>query len=450
MDVMDGAVPLLFAIICLGIINFLVIAKFAFARLREEHIDDLESLSEEKRESLKTLYKNPERFINTTQFLILFFIILLAVFGSDFVGRILNILQVHYQVTDTWITRIIDFIILLVISMIVLVFGEVLPKALGLSFPEKYISFCSSIVVLVGRLVFPFVWIATKIGNLFLQPFEAPYRTELDLVHTEDEIRMMVSRSHQEGQLDHVESELIDNVFDFVDRMAKEVMIPRQDVDCVFVEDSFEETMKTINSTVHTRYPLCVDDKDHVIGLIHIKDIMERPKAAKRSLRAIRRDILTVPEVMKLSTLLQYMRTRRIYQAIVVDEYGGMVGLVGLEDIIEELVGDIQDEHEANVPATVKYDDGSFEFDGKVLVDDVEAIMDVEFDDPEEDTIAGYIFGLLERTPMIGDTVETGGYIFTVLGLQGYRITRVKAEPIPSVETNKEETYVDDAINSAE
>ena len=222
---------------------------------------------------------------------------------------------------------------------------------------------------------------------------------------SEEEIRMMISRSHEEGQLDQVESELIDNVFNFVDRMAKEVMVPRQDVDCVFVEDGYDEAMKVIRSKVHTRYPLCVEDKDHIIGLVHIKDLMERPNQARKDLRNVKRDILTVPEVMKLSTLLQYMRTRRIYQAVVVDEYGGMVGLVGLEDIIEELVGDIQDEHEPHLPATMSYADGSFEFDGKVLVDEVAEIMDIEIDNSDSDTIGGYVFGLLERTPIVGDTV---------------------------------------------
>ena len=162
-------------------------------------------------------------------------------------------------------------------------------------------------------------------------------------MYSEEEIRMMISRSHEEGQLDQVESELIDNVFNFVDRMAKEVMVPRQDVDCVFVEDGYDEAMKVIRSKVHTRYPLCVEDKDHIIGLVHIKDLMERPNQARKDLRNIKRDILTVPEVMKLSTLLQYMRTRRIYLAVVVDEYGGMVGLVGLEDIIEEFKTYLED-----------------------------------------------------------------------------------------------------------
>ena len=123
--------------------------------------------------------------------------------------------------------------------------------------------------------------------------------------------------------------------------------------------------MHIVSSTSHTRYPLCLEDKDHIIGLVHIKDLMERREEASKDLRSIRRNILVIPEVMKLSVLLQHMRTRRIYQAVVVDEYGGMVGLVGLEDILEELVGDIQDEHERDLPAIVENPNGTYNFAGK-------------------------------------------------------------------------------------
>ena len=319
MDSIDALLPIGFGIVCIFLINFLVVAKFSFARLRKEHVEDMEILHEKDRQFLLKLYQNPEYFLNTTQFLILFFILTLAGTGTyifnSFVIGIMDIFNIH----GTWVHHILDLILLIIISLIVLIFGEIVPKALGLSFPTKYVNMHSRIVVGVGRIVYPFVWLASKISNCILKFYQTKYLTELDLVYTEEELRMMISRSHEEGQLNQVESELIDNVFNFVERMAKEVMVPRQDVDCIFVEDGYDEAMKVIRSTSHTRYPLCVEDKDHIVGLVHIKDLMERQKQARKDLRNIKRDILTVPEVMKLSTLLQYMRTRRIYQAVVVD-----------------------------------------------------------------------------------------------------------------------------------
>ncbi|MDY3974807.1 hemolysin family protein [uncultured Veillonella sp.] len=427
------------AILCILLINVLVLAKFSFARLSEEHLDDVEDLSEDAKNFLRTLYQKPERFINTSQFLILFFIVLLSSVGtaliSPYIGYWERALGLHHEV----LALVFDVIVIAIIALVILVLGEIMPKALGLSFPLRYVRWSAKVVCILGYMGAPFIWIAQQASSLLLRWVGAPYKNELDLVHTEEEIRMMVNRSHLEGQLDHVEGELIDNVFDFVERMAKEVMIPRQDVDCIYVEDSFEETMKSIAETSHTRYPLCVEDKDHVIGLVHIKDLMEQKEKAEKDMRLIRRDILTIPEVMKLSVLLQYMRTRRIYQAVVVDEYGGMVGLVCLEDIIEELVGDIKDEHENDTPAIVANTDGSFEFDGKVLVDEVKYAMHVDFDDPEEDTIGGFIFGLLERTPVVGDAVEVAGYTFTVTEMQGYRIARLNAVPIEVPEEEESE-----------
>lgn len=426
------------AVVCIVMINILVLAKFSFARLSEEHLDDIEDLSEVAKAYLRNLYKRPARFINTAQFLILFFIVLLAGVGSALIAPFIADWERLFEVETDWLAGIIDFIVIALIALSILTFGEIIPKALGLSFPIRYIRWTAKIVMGVGFIATPLVWVAEKVSAIFLKSFGTLYKNELDLVHTEEEIRMMVNRSHSEGKLDHVEGELIDNVFDFVERMAREVMIPRQDVDCIYVEDDFEETLKIISETSHTRYPLCMEDKDHVIGLVHIKDLMEQKEKARKDLRLVRRDILTVPEVMKLSVLLQYMRTRRIYQAVVVDEYGGMVGLVCLEDIIEELVGDIKDEHETDLPAVVINDDGTFDFDGKVLVDEVEYAMDVDFDEPEEDTIGGYIFGMLERTPVVGDTVELSGYVFTVTEMQGYRIARLKAAPVPPVEEETE------------
>ena len=149
-----------------------------------------------------------------------------------------------FEVETDWLAGIIDFIVIALIALSILTFGEIIPKALGLSFPIRYIRWTAKIVMGVGFIATPLVWVAEKVSAIFLKSFGTLYKNELDLVHTEEEIRMMVNRSHSEGKLDHVEGELIDNVFDFVERMAREVMIPRQDVDCIYVEDDFEETLK--------------------------------------------------------------------------------------------------------------------------------------------------------------------------------------------------------------
>ena len=205
---------------------------------------------------------------------------------------------------------------------------------------------------------------------------------------------------------------------------------------CLFADDSYEENIRVVRETHHTRYPLCLEDKDHVIGMIHLRDFMdiESCNTIEKDLRTIMREILVVPEGMSVAKLLQLMRRKRIHQAVVADEYGGTAGLVSLEDILEEIVGDIQDEHDELTETDIqRLSDGSYEFDGRVLLDDVVELLNIRLEEHEEDTIGGYIFGILGRRPEIGDRVNIGDYSFSVLKVNGFRIVRVKATPLPNL-----------------
>jgi CBS domain containing-hemolysin-like protein len=238
-----------------------------------------------------------------------------------------------------------------------------------------------------------------------------------------------------------MESELIDNVFDFADRLAREIMLPRQDMICLFADDTFAENMKVVRETGHTRYPLCVEDKDHIIGMVHIRDLMDFDISSdsERDLTSIVREILVVPEGMSVAHLLQVMRRKRTHLAVVADEYGGTAGLVALEDVIEEIVGDIQDEHDVIEDIEIqRLSDGSYEFDGRVLLDDVTELLNIRLEDHEEDTVGGYIFGMLGRRPEIGDKVNIGDYSFEVLRVNGFRVVRVKAVPLFPLEIAEE------------
>ena len=249
---------------------------------------------------------------------------------------------------------------------------------------------------------------------------------------SEDEIRSLVSTSERHGKIDHVEGSMIDNVFDFADRVAREVMVPRQDMKCLFLEDSLAENMVVVRSSHHTRYPLCVEDKDQVIGTIHVRDLLNI-KAGQTSfdLRRLMRPIVVVPEAMPIPRTLSLMQQRHVQMVLVADEYGGTAGLITMEDLVEEIVGEIQDEHEAEEPPDIlQLSAGCYEFDGMVLLDDIADMLPLSFGDPEEDTIGGYVFGLLGRKPEVGDEVRIGGYTFKILKTEGFRVVRVQATPL--------------------
>lgn len=234
---------------------------------------------------------------------------------------------------------------------------------------------------------------------------------------------------------------MIGNVFDFADRVAREVMVPRQDMVCLFLDDALAENMAVVRSSHHTRYPLCMEDKDQVVGTLHVRDLLKiKPGQTTFDLRRLMRPIVVIPEAMPVPKALHLMQQRHVQMVRVADEYGGTAGLITMEDLVEEIVGDIQDEHEAQEPPDVlQLPDGRIEFDGMVLLDDVAEQLPIVFDDPEEDTIGGYVFGLLGRKPEIGDVVEISGYSFKVLRTEGFRVVRVLATKLPQEQKQKEE-----------
>lgn len=259
-----------------------------------------------------------------------------------------------------------------------------------------------------------------------------PFHNEVNFTYTEDEIRCIVEESHRSGRLNALENTLIKNSFDFFDLMARDVMIPRNEIVVFHFDEDLSEAMRRVlPKSHHTCYPVCIEDRDQIIGFIHVKDLLQGCLSGQLSLKKINREILTVPEVMPAPALLQLMKNRRIYLAVVVDEYGGTSGLVTLNDLVEELIGEIPQPAE-NVPyEIVRQKDGTYEFDGTVILEDVSDRLEIDLaGENKSATIAGFVFSNLERIPKVGDHVDFSGWRFTVLRLSGFRIVRVKAEKV--------------------
>ena len=256
-------------------------------------------------------------------------------------------------------------------------------------------------------------------------------------VRSLSEIRCIVEESHRSGRLNALENTLIKNSFDFFDLMARDVMIPRNEIVVFHFDEDLSEAMRRVlPKSHHTCYPVCIEDRDQIIGFIHVKDLLQGCLSGQLSLKKINREILTVPEVMPAPALLQLMKNRRIYLAVVVDEYGGTSGLVTLNDLVEELIGEIPQPAE-NVPyEIVRQKDGTYEFDGTVILEDVSDRLEIDLaGENKSATIAGFVFSNLERIPKVGDYVDFSGWRFTVLRLSGFRIVRVKAEKVTGVVT---------------
>ena len=376
--------------------GFFVMAEYSLVRIRKSR---LEELIQQGNGSAKTVLKmtlSLDTYLSATQMGITIASLALGWLGGPFLVELLGSL-IGTEYFEPWSVHVAAvFLTIFVLVFVHVVFGELVPRAIALGKVEKIAMAVSRPLSLFYILTFPLVVVFSRFSRAVLQLLGIESVQKEDIAHSEDELRMIVSASERGGVLDHMESRLIDNVFDFADRVAREVMVPRQDMVCLFADDSLSENMKVVKETGHTRYPLCLEDKDHTLGIIHIRDLMDlNGKSDDYDLRNVMREIVVVPEGMSIAKILQTLQKKHIQMAVVADEYGGTAGLVTMEDLLEEIVGDIQDEHDQEEPDISRLPDGSYEFDGLVLLDDVSDILNIEFDEPEEDTIGGFVFGLL-------------------------------------------------------
>lgn len=306
------------------------------------------------------------------------------------------------------------------------------PGAVSLVYPLRELAAHTWVIRFTRKLFHPFIAVGLFLVRKIFNAKQIPLRDEVNFTYSEDEIRCIVEESHRSGRLNALENMLIKNSFDFFDLFVKDVMIPRSDVVALDYESDMREMRRVISKAHHSCYPVFIEDKDNILGFIHVKDFLESLLRGEANLKHIMREILTVPEVMPAPALLQLMRNRRIYRAIIVDEYGGTVGLVTLEDLVEELVGEIPQGIDARPSEIVRLADGAYEFDGTVIVEDVAERLAVPIDEDEtNDTIGGFVFSRLERIPKAGDAIDFQGWKFTVLRMDGFRIVRVKAERLP-------------------
>ena len=415
--------------------GFFVVAEYGLVRARRAKLEELAEQGESSASLALKVMDKQETYVSAVQLGITASTVLLGILGGRFFAELLHV-HGALDMILAWALSIL-FVILLHV-----VWGELVPRAMAESNVERAAMSTVYPVIFFHYLLYPLVLISSN-ASLAMQNLLHITKPEEDMARSEDELRRIVSASEQEGEIDHIESSMIDNVFDFADRVASEVMVPRQDMVCLFTDDTLTENLATVRGSRHTRYPLCDEDKDHVIGTIHVRDLLAiRGGVQEYDLRRLMRPLVVIPEAMPISKALPLMQQRHVQMVLVADEYGGTAGLITMEDLVEEIVGEIQDEHEAQEPEdVVALENGAYEFDGMVLLDEITEILGIEFEEPEEDTIGGYVFGLLGRKPEVGDPVVLGDYCFKVLQVEGFRVLRLEAVPLKTDLQPKEEAH---------
>jgi CBS domain protein len=406
--------------------GFFVAAEFVCVKVRPSRIETLIQDGSRRAKYAKELTDHLDASLSVTQLGITLASLGLGWVGEPAVAELILPMTNAAGLDPVFGHTIALAIAFTLITSMHIIFGELTPKSMAIQDVEGILLAIAFPMVIFSRIFKPFVWVLNHIANWTAR--QLGYRSGIEEeAHTEQEIRLLMEESHRKGLIDDTEAGFVDKVFDFNDLNVREIMTPRTDMVCLYLEDSFRENMKTVLEEKLTRYPLCREDKDHIVGFIHVKDMIHAMAEGRRPiLRRLVRKALVVPESMDISVLLKTMQANRSQMAVVVDEYGGTAGIVTIEDIVEEIVGDIQDEFDEERPTAERLEGDVYSVDAKMLLEELEDILEIKIEDDDVDSVGGWLYDHINSEPRVGQMASAAGTTFFVEEIDGWRITRVR------------------------
>lgn len=390
---------------------------------------------------------NPGTFLATIQVGVTLAGFLSSAFAaSNFAGRAAGLFDP--EGTKAWLEPLCTVVITIILSYFSLVLGELVPKRVAQMYPEKWAFISAGLVKGFGLITRPFVRFLTLSTNAILRLFKIDPEDH-DKEVTEEEIRMMVDVGSESGNIEEEEKEMIENVFEFNDKEVAEIMTHRKKIISLPIDAPFDEVMRVAKEERYTRIPIYKDTIDDIVGILHIKDLLGQQEETF-SLSSLMREPLFVHETRKISSLFAEMKTCGMQLAVILDEYGGTMGICTIEDMLEELVGNITDEFDDEEQELIKLSNGDYIVAGDMTLSDLEDVLDMELDDEEYDTIAGLVIQLLDRVPEEREhpVVTYKNLSIKVLHVQERWISRVLIHvmPVESEESKEEKEKGDEQV----
>ena len=410
----------------LGANGFFVAAEFALARSRRSRLEALARGGDRKaRVALRTL-SNLGRALSAAQLGISLSSLALGALTYESVASYVDSWLVGLPVTlEVWLRVALGSILaIVVVAFTHVVFGELTPRAMAMHRPEALARWLVPPLLVFAWLTTPLTAFINWSAKLMRRALGLHAEVTEEIVHSADELRTLVEQSEETGVIGTQDATLIEGVFDFAERTAREVMTPRTEIDALPVEATLEETATVVVETQRSRYPVYEETIDNIVGVVLAKDLLPvlHHPPANFSLRSIVRPIHLVPGSRAVDEVLADFKRLKVHIAVVLDEYGGTAGLVTMEDLLEEIVGDILDEHDEAEDAAAPDSDEDVCVPGSVHIADVNSRFGLDVPDADYTTIGGYVFGTLGRLPNIGDRVTAGGAVFTVRAMEGRRV----------------------------
>jgi CBS domain containing-hemolysin-like protein len=413
------------ALFLVGLNGFFVAAEFALVRVRDSRIQQLEQEGSVRARVVRDALRDLDAYLSVCQVGITMASLGLGWVGEPAVAHLIEPFLGAAGITNERVVSIIAFVVgFAIITYAHLVFGEQAPKYFSIQRAEATSLWISRPLRIFMVLFRPLVWVVNASTNFVLRPWGVKLGGEME-AHSEEELRIMISSATASGELEPEEREYLNNVFDFGDRVAREVMVPRPDIEALRVDLPLPEMVDAAVFGRYTRYPVYEEDLDHILGAVHVKDLLRaaRENPDDFDVRSIIRDCLVVPENKPIEQILREFQQRKLQMAIVIDEWGSVEGLITIEDVLEEIVGEIQDEFDEGEATIEEIGDGVYAVDGRIPITEVNEYFGLDLPHEDFDTIGGYVLGTLGRPPEPGDTVEADGVALHVKSVDGPRVS---------------------------
>lgn len=424
------AFKIFFTFFLVALNGFFVAAEFAIVKVRASQIEIKAKSGSRVANIAKHITQHLDGYLAATQLGITLASLGLGWVGESVMHSLVHDLLINFQLSEVFITSISTGLAFLFITVMHIVFGELAPKSIAIQRPVATTLFISLPLQAFYWLFRPFIWVLNGFANVVLKVFGISTIGGHDAVHSTEELYYLLDQGKQSGALDTNEHELIKNVFDFNERVVKNIMVPRTKISGVELSTPKMEVVEMIISEGYSRLPVYDDIIDKIIGIVHAKDILPLLAQNKEwTLSDIIRKPYFVPETKKINDLLSELQQKRIQIAIVIDEFGGTAGMVTLEDIVEEIVGEIQDEYDEEKPTVEKISDTEFIINAYATVYDVNEHLPHDLPEDEDfDTVGGLVSHAFGKIPEVGDSEECYGYLFTILKKTEQNIETIKLE----------------------
>ena len=432
MDVSDIFINIFVIAFLLFVNGFFVAAEFALVKVRKTRLEQLINDGNRQAKIALKLTDNVNKMLAAAQLGVTIASIALGWVAEATMVQLITPIIKYIPLGHITVHAVAIPVSFMLVTYFHVLLGEQLPKCLALKHTEQLALIIATPMDMFISLFKPFVWILQVSGDIILKILHAD-NEDASLVHSTEELDMLVDASYNEGVLNETEAEMLHNMFKFSDLMAKQVMIPRTDMICVPDDISYEDINKLALENGYTRYPVYEKENiDKVIGFIHVKDLYAIAMTKEEySVQSLLRPIILVPETMTLDNLMMEFKNQHIQMAVVVDEYGGTAGLITLEDVLEEIIGEVQDEFDEDEAAVniEELGENKYQANAMMRMDELAEYFGLNSDFLEEDdveTIGGLVVKILGRIANVGDSVSFKGLTFTVIEVDGARITQLE------------------------